>query len=161
MAEAGHNTINYMEQGGAVWNVYGTLNAGSEAILNGTTHTVVATFDTAVTANKAIGSHGLGVYIPANAVIMGGFIDALTTATSATDAATIAVKVEGTGDTVAAIAISDATNPWDAGLHAIKELNTAATMIKTTARREINVTTAVEALTAGKFNIVLRYVVSA
>lgn len=159
--EAGHNTINYMEQGGAVWNVNGTLNVDNEATLNGAPHTVVATFDTAIAANKAIGAHGLGVYIPAKAVILDGFIDVLTTATSATDAATLAAKVEGTADTVAAIAISDATNPWDAGLHAVKELNTAATMVKTTARREITVTTAVEALTAGKFNIVLRYVVSA
>src|SRR5690348_3842184 len=82
----------------------------------------VAVFDTAGTdssgaANTTIAAHGLGVYIPSKAIITKAWVDVVTTFTSATDAATIALKVQSANDLVAAIAISDASNVWDAGLH--------------------------------------------
>src|SRR3954464_5843161 len=63
----------------------------------------VVTFDTAATdtagaANTTIAAHPLGVYLPSKAVITNAWYDVITTFTSATDAATIALKVEGTGD---------------------------------------------------------------
>jgi hypothetical protein len=59
-------------------------------------------------------------------------IDVLTTFQSNTDAATIAIQVEGANDIVTAVAISDGANPWDAGLHDVKPVNTALTAVKTT-----------------------------
>lgn len=142
----------------------------------------VATFNTAVTdsagaASTTIAAHGLGVYLPAKAIITKAWVDVVTTFTSATDAATIALKIEGANDLVAAIAISDASNVWDAGLHGalpgsaaeatvagdtavLDAARNAASFIKTTAVREVIATVAVEALTAGKLNVFIEYCLS-
>lgn len=110
----------------------------------------------------AISAISLGVSLPDNAIVIGGFVDNITTLTSATDAATMALKVEGANDIVSAIAISDGSNPWDAGKKAIvpKSNTPESTGVKTTAARAITATIAVEAVTAGKFVVFLHYVVS-
>jgi hypothetical protein len=142
----------------------------------------VATFDTAATdssgvANTTIAAHGLGVYLPTKAIITRVWVDVVTTFTSATDAATIALKAQSANDIVSAIAISDVSNVWDAGIHGSKlglpaladtATETAlavsalfsASMLKLTAARELTATVAVEALTAGKANIFVEYVIS-
>ena len=82
----------------------------------------VATFDpTANTGERAIGAHGLGVYLPAKAVITRAWIDVVETFASAgADAGTIALHAQSAGDIVAAIAISDSSNVWDAGIRGSK-----------------------------------------
>jgi len=150
----------------------------------GTRYIATAIFDTAATdssgaANTTIAAHGLGVYIPTKAVIIRFWYDVVTTFTSATDAATIAYKAQSANDLLSAIAISDATNVHDAGLHcglpgypnlgadAAHDTQVevaalfAATMIKMTAERELTATVAVEALTAGKAVLFVEYVISA
>ncbi len=141
-----------------------------------------ATFDTAGTdsagaANTTVAAHALGEIIPSGAIITAAYIDVVTTFTSATDAATIAIKIQTAGDAVVAIAISDASNVWDAGIHGTL-LNApdlgadaahdsalevialdAATKLKLTANREITATVAVEALTAGKAYIYVEYMI--
>ena len=100
-----------------------------------------------------------------------------TTFTSATDAGTVALHAEAANDILAAIAINDATNMLDAGIHAgkpgIPNLGAdaahdsqvehaaliAATCVKLTAARELTATVAVEALTAGKAVILVPYVI--
>ena len=119
-----------------------------------------ATYDFAVDGG-AISAIDLGVTLPDNAMILDGMVDVITTLTSAGDTATIALHAEAAGDIVAAIAINDGTNPWDAGLRAIKQLGTSTTATKLTAARAITATIAVEAVTAGKFVVFLRYVLSA
>lgn len=109
----------------------------------------------------AVGAIDLGVTIPDNAIVLDGMVDVLTTLTSSTDAATVALSVEGADDIVAAIAIDDVSAPWDAGLQAIVPLGTAATAVKTGAARAVTATIAEEAVTAGKFVVFLRYVLSA
>lgn len=120
------------------------------------------TFNPTATAGmRTIAAHGLGVTLPAKAIILDGVIDVITTFVSAgADAGTIAISVEGAGDIVVAIAISNGANPWDAGRQAIVPLNSAATAVKTTVAREVTATVAVQALTAGKLVGFLRYVVS-
>lgn len=141
---------------------------------------VIASFayngtDSAGAANSATGSHGLGVYIPANAVIVKAFynVDSIFTSGGG-DAATIALTVESAGDLKAAIAISDATNVWDPGLHAClpgefaldgnaltaiaSAAARAASFVKTTAKREVTVTVASQALTAGELTLVIEYI---
>ena len=139
----------------------------------------VATFDpSANAAQRAVGAYGLGVYLPAKAIVTRVLVDVVTTFTSADDSATIALHAQSANDIVAAIAISDATNVWDAGIRGSKvgfpnfgadaahdsavEVAAlfAATAIKMTAEREITATVAVQDLTAGKANIIVEYIVS-
>lgn len=121
-----------------------------------------ATFD--ATAGKAIGSHGLGVTLPDNAIITRSWYEVLTTFTSATDAGTIAlsVPVNDVAGIKAAVAISNGANPWDAGIvEGIQDGTAAAFSVKTTAVRELTADVAVEALTAGVLVLFCEYVISA
>ena len=122
-----------------------------------------ATFDPSANAGeRTIAAHDLGVTLPDNAIVIGGFVDVITTFTSGTDVGTVAISVEGANDIVSAIAINDGGNPWDAGKQAIipKANTPESTGVKTTAARAITATVAVEELTAGKLVLFLLYVVS-
>lgn len=162
------------------------VNRGSVKCESGlaTKYVATAIFDTAAndssgTANTTIAAHGLGVYIPNKAIITRAWYDVVTTFTSATDAATIAYKAQSANDLLSAIAISDATNMHDAGVHgcivgfpnlgadAAHDTQVevaalfAATFVKMTAERELTATVAVEALTAGKAVLFVEYYISA
>ncbi len=156
--------IHYRRGSGANLRVTPTL-AGA----NGQLQVARATFNpSAVTGDRTIAAHTLGVTLPDNAVILDFMVDVITTFTSATDAATIAYHLQSADDLLAAIAISDASNVHDAGLHGGKigapglgadaahdtQLEVAALIaasrLKLTAARTITATVAVEALTAGK-----------
>lgn len=126
------------------------------------------------TGERSIGAHGLGVYLPDNAIVLSAWVDVITTFTSAgADAGTIALHAQSANDIVAAIAISDASNVWDAGLHGSKVgafaldgnaltqiamgAAQSASMLKLTAEREITATVATQALTAGKLVVNVLY----
>lgn len=95
--------------------------------------------------------------IPANAVILGGFVE-VDTAGASSASGTLAFSVEGANDIVTAAAVSGA--PWSTtGRKSIIPVFTGATMVKTTAARKIVATIAVGALTAGVVDCVLFYVV--
>lgn len=116
---------------------------------------VRATFDAA--DGKAIGTHGLNLFIPDNSIVKRAFYKVITTFTSATDAATIALKVEGANDLISAVAISAATD-WDAAIPKICIPDDAiGNFIETTAKREVSAVVAVEALTAGKLHLWIEY----
>ncbi len=67
------------------------------------------------------GTYGLGFYVPDNAIITHAWYDVLTTFTTAgADAGTLALQANAADDLVAALAVSDASNIWDAGLHSTK-----------------------------------------
>jgi len=117
-----------------------------------------ATFDLAVKANRPIGAHGLGVTIPANALIVGGFMEVNTAITGDTNA-TLAISVKAANDIQTAAAVSDA--PWSTtGQKAIvpKANTPESTGIKLTAAKEITATVATAALLTGKVTIYLYYV---
>lgn len=82
----------------------------------------MATFDpTSNGSEREIAAHGLGVIIPDAAIVINAFCEVVTTFTSAgADAGTIAISIEGANDIVAALAISDGANIWDAGIHSTK-----------------------------------------
>ena len=111
--------------------------------------TLKAVYDFAVDGG-AISSIATGAFFPDNAVVYQSGFDKVTTATSSTDAATIAVtSADITID--AAVAISVGTS-WDAGLReGDHQSDTDTTWEKTTSRQELSVVIAVEAVTAGKF----------
>jgi len=95
--------------------------------------------------------------IPQGAVIVGGFVEVVTAATSG-GSGTLAIKVEGAGDIVAAAAVSGA--PWSTtGFKDVIPDSTGSTAVQTTAARKIVATVATAALTAGKVDVVLLYVV--
>lgn len=114
--------------------------------------------DSSGVSNKTIAAHGLGVYIPSGAIVTRAWYQVKTTFTSATDAGTIAIEVQSANDVVSAIAISDVSNPWDAGFKAGIEDGTVTHMLSTTAERELTATVAVEALTAGKLVLFVEYI---
>jgi hypothetical protein len=122
-------------------------------------HTAEAVFDFAINGGS-IGAKNLGEFIPRGAVIRRAWYDVLSTFTSGTDAATIALQVESAGDLVTAIAISDVSNPWDAGIHDAIPVDTAATAIKTSAVNELQAVVAVEALTGGRLRLFVEYMLS-
>jgi hypothetical protein len=135
------------------------MNAAQAVGLN-VSRVCIGLFDpSANTGERTIAAHTIAVALPAKAIITQFYYQVLTTFTSATDAATIALSVEGANDLVSAIAISDGSNPWDAaGTVAGIPVGTAATMVKTTVARQITATVAIEALTAGKMYIYADYV---
>tara|TARA_R110000824_G_scaffold302749_2_gene490534 strand:+ start:12908 stop:14584 length:1677 start_codon:yes stop_codon:yes gene_type:complete len=102
------------------------------------------------------------IEIPDNAVIVGGLVDVITTFTSAGgDAATVAIQTEAADDIIAAVAISDGTNPWDQGLQVVKPRSDGTNAVKMTSAKNIKVQLGgSEALTAGKMVIWLQYVIS-
>jgi hypothetical protein len=132
--------------------------------------------DSAGVSNKTAAAHPTGIFIPDNAIITSAFYEVNTTFTSATDTATIAIMVEGAGDVVAALAINDGTNIWDAGVHgtivgaptlgadsshdtAIEVgALTAASFIKVADAEEVTFTVGTDVLTAGKLTLYLEYV---
>lgn len=106
---------------------------------------------------RATAEDELGNEIPNGSVIMGGYIEVDTLVTSAGgNTGTIAVNSEGAGDLSAAAAVSGA--PFSTtGRKSILPAFTGATSVKTTAKRNLAITVAVQALTAGKFRVVVFY----
>lgn len=102
----------------------------------------------------AVGDIPLDFELPANAVIVNGFVDEVEDLTS-DGSATIAIKAESAADLKAATAIASYT-----GRVALIPVGTAATSVKTTEARVLTLTVAVAALTAGKMNIFLDYRIS-
>ena len=140
-----------------------------------------ASTDSAGVANTTVAAHPSGVFIPDNAIITNAFYEVNTLFTTAgADAGTIGIGVEnaaaGTEDLVVAIAVSDAGNVWDAGIHSTLAGNYAmpdgthetaiedaalkvASYVKTTGNEEVTFNVAVQALTAGKLTLYIEYVV--
>lgn len=120
-------------------------------------HCVAAQYDYAVHGG-AVGDIPLRVSLPKGAIVVNAFAEVLTAPTSTNSTATIAIKLESANDIFTAAAVSGA--PWSTtGMkQAIPDLATVGDYKKATADREITMSIAVEALTAGKFNVFVLYV---
>lgn len=99
---------------------------------------------------------GKALKLPANAIIKNVVIDVITAPTSG-GSATIAVTAVSSGDLLAATAIGSLTAGRYQG---IPDDATVADMIKLTSEKTLSIAVAVAALTAGKFNVLVEYVVS-
>lgn len=86
--------------------------------------------------------------VPAGANVIGGWYKVLTTFTSSSDASTPSLQLVGANDLVTAIAISDASNPWDVDLTKDRPLKAIATQL--VAEKYVQILRAAEAVTAGK-----------
>lgn len=118
----------------------------------------VATWDFAVDGG-AQGAIILADLAPANTYVVKSWYRVETTLTSATDAATVKLGLVDDDATIkAAVAISDVSNPWDAGLHDGDNDGTAANASTLTAAdKSLVMTIAVEDLTAGKLIVYAEY----
>lgn len=93
--------------------------------------------------------------LPDNAIIKNVVIDIVTPMASSGGAATIALTAQSAGDLLAAVDADTLSNQ----VQGIPN-NVVANMIKLTADRTITAVIAVEALTAGKVNVYIEYVLS-
>lgn len=115
--------------------------------------------DSAGELNAETGAHGVGVFLPANAIIVGGFFDVNLPFGSENDTSTVAIHVQSANDIQTAAAVSGA--PYSTiGRKAItpKANTPESTSIKTAAAREITVTVAVQDLEVGKLTGYLYFV---
>jgi hypothetical protein len=93
--------------------------------------------------------------IPAGAVILGGYIEVLTTLTSG-GSATVGINSEAAGDIKAAATAFTAYASTGSGIVAILP-SWGTTAVKTTASRSLAITIATATVTAGKFRVVVFY----
>lgn len=97
--------------------------------------------------------------IPANAVILGGYLR-VTTGVTGGASATAAIQIEGANDTINAAAVTGA--PWSTtGFKSLIETFAGANCVLTTAARDISLVIGTAALTAGAFSVVVFYTVIA
>jgi hypothetical protein len=94
--------------------------------------------------------------IPQGAIITDVLIDVLTAVTGG-GSCTIGISSEGASDLQAAAAVTGA--PWSTTGPKRGTLDADTTPIKTTAPRTISAVIGTAAVTAGKFNVVVEYVV--
>jgi len=147
---------------------------------------------TALTAGGAVdvylqrncfGAIGTGLVVPTGAIVTSVYVDVTTTLKSwdgawgagNEDAGTVAISLLGANDVISAIAISDGTKVWDAGLHGsilgspvlgadaahdtaveVAALNAAA-FLKMTSDAELTVTIAVDPISQGAMDIYVEY----
>ena len=130
-------------------------------LTKGKPHNITLTYDFDVDGG-ALGEHVLrgldgstSGTLPDNAIVQQGVIDVLTTLTSATNNSNLSVTMQTASDLKALTDISLLTS-----LQAMVPVDSAATMIKLTAARTVSLWVVSEGLTAGKLNILLRYILS-
>jgi len=117
-----------------------------------------ATYDLAVAANRTVGAHASAVELPAQAIVVGGFMEVNTALTGEANA-TLAVSILSADDIQAAAAVNGA--PWSTtGRKAIvpKANTPESTSIKLTAAKKITFTVGTAALLTGKVTVYLYYV---
>lgn len=121
---------------------------------------VVGTYDFSKVGG-AVGSFslkdpdGAAVKLPANALVLSAFAVVRTLVTSG-GSATIALTLNSAGDLLAAEAV--ATFAAAAKIQGIPDFGTLADSVLTTAERTLTATVATAALTAGKFDVYVFYV---
>lgn len=113
------------------------------------------------TAGKIIGTHAIACQLPIKAIVTRIDYEVITTCTSATDAATIALTLQTANDVITATAIDAGDNIWDAAVPKVTLVTGAtAAYIKCSAARTLSAVVAVEDLTAGVVRIYADYVMS-
>ena len=113
----------------------------------------------AANANLALLDHeGVAVKLPDNAIIQDCLIDVVTAPTSATSSGKIALSSNAVGD-LKASAVAHTTFLADTRVACIP-VGTAATAIKMSSEATLRLLVGSEALTAGKINVWVNYVVS-
>lgn len=132
-------------------NIEPTYQIGGNNVL----HSAVAEYDFAVDGALVVGNNGLGVFVPANAVVDDVIVDVITAPLTSTN---FGVSLEGDNDVVASSAINAA--PWIQGVWKGGENfggDPGASAVKTTVAREVMLKPTAAANTAGKIVIIITY----
>jgi len=142
----------------------GSSDTTADVILDGEPGVVFLDFVAVLDGSSglAIGSHAFGPEFPIGARVVQANINVTQTFTDgATDAATIAIgwPTDDASGIDAAIAISDASNPWDAGFRQSDTTHSAPSP-RMTARRRLTAVVAVAPITAGQLIVTGTYVVT-
>lgn len=125
-------------------------------LLNNNKNVVKAQYDYS-THGGAVGDISItGVTIPINALVTRAWLDVLTQPASSGNTASVAVKVQGAADLYAATSVGSLTAGRKDGI----PQDAASQIIKLTAERTPAITVSTQALTAGKINIFIEYMVS-
>lgn len=116
-------------------------------------NTIVLHYDFAVDGG-AVGTINFDADLPANCIVTGAscYDVNLTFTTASADSGTIALQA-GSDTIIAAVAVSDGGNPWDAGAHAVTTVNVAT-------GGRLNMDIAVAAVTAGEVYFVIQYAIT-
>jgi hypothetical protein len=115
-----------------------------------------ATTGGAVGAQNLVDDQGNAILLPVGAIIVRSYYDVITAFTSG-GSATVALSVQAANDVLSALAVASLTTGVAAGV----STGSAATMKKvSTTAKPLVLTVATAALTAGKMNVFLEYVLS-
>lgn len=101
------------------------------------------------------GADGKDVTLPSKAIITDCVIDVVTAPSSSGGTGTVALTANSSGDVKAAVDADTLANQVDC-----IPVGSAATAVKLTAARTLSIEIASEAMTAGKINVWLEYVLS-
>ncbi len=120
---------------------------------------VKATYDFSVLGGAVgtlvlLGDDGLPVIIPDNAIIKQAYFEILTAFTSTGNNGTIALQSNAAGDLLATVDADTLITGMNDGI----PVNTAATMIKLTADRQLKMVIATNAILTGKMDLFVEYV---
>lgn len=131
-----------------------------DKVLNQKRGVIKCQYDFAVLGG-AVGSlalldeNGNPALLPSKAIITQVYLDIITACVSTGNDGTIALNANSAGDLLAAVD-ADTLSGVAAGI----PVGTAGTMVKCTAARQITLAIATHALTAGKFNVFVEFVLS-
>ena len=157
-SQAAPNTSNYMEQGGANWVIGGNLYVeDSNGRRNSYAKQARAVYEVdSGTGEGAVGAHGLGVYLPADAIVRQAWFQIVEQFTD-NGSGTIALSCATANDIYSAADITgQSANAIIAGV----PTGVAATMFHTEAGCELTATVATASHNAGKLVLFVDYVVS-
>lgn len=109
----------------------------------------------AVGSVNLVDDDGVVVKLPSGAIVTKAYINIVQAMVSTGGTGTIAVSIQSAGDLLAAVDADTLS-----GVTAAIPVGTAATMIKLTAERTLTATVATAAITAGKFDVFVEFVLS-
>jgi len=102
-----------------------------------------------------VGTNGLGVTIPDNALVVGGYLDITTDILTATNDCTFGLELNGSADMFAQLLVTNATVA--VGQLDLVPQQSAATSVKMTDDRELSIVVVNSPITAGVATVVVEY----
>ena len=104
-----------------------------------------------------VGTNSLGVTIPDNAVVFDGYVDMTTAFLGAAGSTTVALELNGSADILAAVTYTNGAVWNSTGIKAIIPVGTAATAVKMTGDRTLQLVIGNAALTQGVGTVIIEY----
>jgi len=135
----------------------GTFQGGVSGTADGNVTRGVARASIDATDLASVGTNSLGITIPDNAIAWDGYVDVTTGFSGTGVASTVALELNGSADILAAVTVTNASGFNAAGIKAIVPVGTAASAVKMTADRTLNLVVGVEGMTQGVATVIIEY----